>query len=128
MPQGRSCTSVTGAPAALALASRASTSFRVATIWPRLNSPLRAGPGDAGIFGKLRARVEGENLPPGEVEHEDGASRVRVVAAVLGCYHTGRLEAERSVERECAIEVGNGQGYHIDARFHQSLCSLLPPS
>src|SRR5215471_11146429 len=82
---------------------------------------------DAGIFGKLRARVEGENLPPGEVEHEDGASRVRVVAAVLGCYHTGRLEAERSVERECAIEVGNGEGYYINARFHQSRSSFLQP-
>jgi hypothetical protein len=43
---------------------------------------------------------------------------VRVVAAVLGCYHTGRLEAERSVECECAIEVGNGEGYYINARFH----------
>jgi hypothetical protein len=55
------------------------------------------------------------------VEHDYCARRVRVVAAVLGCYHTGRLEAERSVERECAIEVGNGEGYYINARFHQSL-------
>ena len=74
----------------------------------RTPSPRRPGR-DAGIFGKLRARVEGEDLPAGEVEHDDGASRVRVVAVVLGCYHTRRLEAERSVERECAIEVGNGQ-------------------
>jgi hypothetical protein len=53
---------------------------------------------------------------------------MRVVAAVLGCYHTGRLKAERSVERECAIEVGNGEGYYINARFHQSLSSFLQPS
>jgi hypothetical protein len=44
---------------------------------------------------------------------------VRVVAAVLGCCHTGRLEAKRSVERECAIELGNGEGYYINARSHQ---------
>ena len=55
-------------------------------------------------------------------------ARVRVIAAVLGCYHTGRLEAQRSVERECAIEVGNGEGYYINARFHQSLSSFLQPS
>ena len=46
---------------------------------------------------------------------------MRVVAAVLGCYHTGRLKAERSVERECAIEVGNGEGYYINARLSQLL-------
>jgi len=83
-------------------------------------APRRSGR-DAGVFGKLRAWIEGEDLPPGEVEHDYCAGRVRVVAAVLGCYHTGRLEAERSVERECAIEVGNGEGYYINARFHQSL-------
>src|SRR5215471_6004517 len=54
-------------------------------------APRRSGR-DAGVFGKLRARIEGEDLPPGEVEHDYCAGRVRVVAAVLGCYHTGLLE------------------------------------
>src|SRR5215471_4554009 len=72
-------------------------------------APRRPGR-DAGVFGKLGARIEGEDLPPGEVEHDYCASRVRVVAAVLGCYHAGRLETKRLIERECAIEVGNGEG------------------
>src|SRR5215471_12718470 len=89
-------------------------------------APRRSGR-DAGVFGKLRARIEGEDLPPGDLEHDDCAGRVRVVAAVLGCCDAGRLKAERSVERECAIEVGNGEGYDINARYHQSPSSFLRP-
>src|SRR5215472_7158701 len=90
-------------------------------------APRRSGR-DAGVFGKLRARIEGEDLPSREVEHDYCAGRVPVVAAVLGCCHSGRLEAERSVERKCTIEVGNGESYDIDARIHQRLSSFLRPS
>jgi hypothetical protein len=57
------------------------------------------------------------------VEHDYCAARVRIIATVLGCRHTGGLQAQRSVERECAIEVGNGEGYYINARFHPFLSS-----
>jgi len=72
-----------------------------------LTAPRRPG-WDARVFGEFRARVEGEDLPTRELEHDDCACRVRVVAAMLGCYDAGRLKTECSVEGECSVEVGHG--------------------
>src|SRR5262245_30750804 len=95
-----------------------------------LTAPRRPGR-DARVFGEFRARVEGEDLPTREVEHDDCTCRVRVVAAMLGCYDAGRLKAECSVEGECPVEVGHGQGDYIDARIHRSStiveCSAIIP-
>src|SRR5262245_32855456 len=84
-----------------------------------LTAPRRPGR-DARVLGEFRARVEGEDLPTREVEHDDCTCRVRVVAAMLACYDAGRLKAERSVEGECPVEIGHGQGDYVDARIHLS--------
>src|SRR5689334_2239020 len=90
--------------------------------------PAARWPGcDACVFGEFTTRVKAEDLTAVEVEHDDCARRMRIVAGELGCGHTGGLEPECPVEGECPLEVGYCQGDHMDACFHQPVLEPFSP-
>src|SRR6478752_4707322 len=121
MPHGRSCAgAVSVAPAASAWASRTSTSSRVATRWPMLNSPDFGGPsGTSASLASSVLRVEREDQAVIEAEQRDRSGRSVILAGELRPDHAGRLQAEPfPVEGERPIEVTYGQRDHMNARFH----------
>src|SRR5438552_1245674 len=115
------------APAASAFPRSSSTSVRLWTSWPRLNSPLCAPPdGNLCVLGEVAARVETEEQPAFELKQGDGAVGAGSLVCPLATDDAGRLEAKPvAVERERPLKIFDGQRDHIQTRFHQ-LSSELP--
>src|SRR3954452_4532001 len=73
---------------------------------------------DVGVLGQLCVRVERQDEPAPELEHRNGAGGVDAVTGELRGDHPPRFQPELTVERERLVEIGDGDGDHIDVRFH----------
>src|SRR5436309_907416 len=114
------------APAASAFPRSSSTSVRLWTSRPRLNSPLCAP--RTGISASLARslRVETEEQPAFELKQGDGAVGAGSLVCPLATDDAGRLEAKSvAVELERPLKIYDGQRDHIQTRFHQ-FSSELP--